>query len=159
MFDFLLALTAIGGAIVDGLSVKTAVNNPSGYNADFVPPEKPCFEDEERKRLLKEAEDKEARRKAQENLARRKERKIYSRAEVIAKQKPCNDVEEKPTALAEWILNHEDVIITALETGTHIISSENLKGINPSELADFLFEQSCIESVSEVPEGLEVITR
>lgn len=157
MFDILLGLVAIANVGIELCSTKAAIENPGTSDCKFSPaPELTPEEKEkkERRRLLEEAD----LAYKHTNRITNSQRKIYKRSEVIAEMnKPAEA--EKIDDLASWIMNHDDIIIDILEPGKHLISYKDLGGVKQEELADFLFKQSNIESVEQVNEGLEIVTR
>lgn len=156
MLEILLGLVSIANVGLEACAAKASVENEGSSLNKFIPASEPTKEEKERmerRRLLEEAD---KAYKTESLSVCRRNMKIYSRAEVVAN---ADDSSKEIDTLANWIMKHDDILINVLEPGHHLISYKDLGGVDKEELADFLFKQPTIESVEQVKEGIEVISR
>ena len=152
--DFIVGLMAVFNSVIEMIGASWAVKAEETNNVKLINPDELRSDDKEKEkqRLLKEAELEEERRWTE---LYRKKPLIHKRSDLIFKQKEP----ERRDPLAEWVFEHDDIVLSCLEAGKHVINNRNLSGVDKASLADFLFKQSSIESVQIISDGIEVVTR
>ncbi|MCR5402911.1 MAG: hypothetical protein K6E91_03720 [Butyrivibrio sp.] len=85
------------------------------------------------------------------------ERKAEER--VSARYKNGNG-KEKDSPLAKWVMDNDELILSVLKPGIHLIPEKAMEGMDSDELAEWLFVKiESVESVEKVKGGLEVTVR
>ncbi len=85
------------------------------------------------------------------------ERKAEER--VSARYENGND-KEKDSPLAKWVMDNDELLLSVLKPGVHLIPEKAMEGIDVDELAEWLFDKiESVESVEKVKDGLEVTVR
>ncbi len=153
MFDTLLSLTAIIGAIIEGVTIKEALKEPDEDRPSNLKSDYEKGVEFYSKRKVK-VDTKEHPRK--ESFWEQKTREFI---ESEAKKKENEPQKKKETPFEKWFFTHDKLLLEVLSGGVHIIPYSEMEGVDVDEIADFLFEHHVVESVDKVKEGLEVTVR
>ncbi|ADL36419.1 hypothetical protein bpr_IV054 (plasmid) [Butyrivibrio proteoclasticus B316] len=81
-------------------------------------------------------------------------------ARRVAARHANDGAPQKENKLADWVSDHDELILSILTPGVHFLPEKEMIGMDIDVIADHLFNKiSSVESVEKVEGGLEVTVR